>query len=351
MRVPWLATPLLLASALLALALAATPGEAHAEAYVPPDWLFTPDGLDVGDSFHLLFVTHENTSLERVRGLDRLDDFVTDAVERGHPIIRPYASEFKALASCGSTDARDHTSTTFTADNPGVPIYWLVDPKAREHLSGDESRPGSVGGDSKVADDYSDFYDGSWDSAAVRNQWGNHLMGTYFWTAISVWTGSSSDGTASYATVCNTRAMTGSPHVFGNELQYFVKNMQTPQHVYGLSGVLTVSNSPGAPSAPTVLSVTDASATIQWNAPPSSGATPIFDYNVEIRPVGGSWTGSTPSHWGTDTTLTLTDLSPDTEYEVQVFAKNHGADPNGSEVEYGPASPATDFRTLLTSAP
>ena len=352
MRAPWLATSLLLASALLALALA-TPGEAHAEAYVSPDWPLTPDGLEVGDSFRLLFVTQEPTSLERLRSLDSLDYFVMDAANAGHSAIWPYSGEFKVLASCGTTDARDHTSTTFTDDDPGVPIYWLTDPRAREDLFGDGSQPGSSGGYNKVADDYRDFYDGSWDSAEVQNQHGHPMLRATLWEPTTVWTGSNRDGTASYATVCQTPAIVGSPDVSGKELEYFVKDRRTYHHVYGLSDVLMVSNLPGAPRAPIVSSVTNDSATIDWYPPASSGATPIFDYNVEIRTVGGSWTGSTPSHWGTDTTLALTGLSPDTEYEVRVLAKNHGADPSGSEVEYGPASPATAFRThtVTPSAP
>ena len=42
-----------------------------------------------------------------------------------------------------ATDARDNTSTTYTATDKGVPIYWLNGAKA--------------------ADEYEDFYDGSWD--------------------------------------------------------------------------------------------------------------------------------------------------------------------------------------------
>ena len=45
-----------------------------------------------------------------------------------------------------SHDARDNTGTTFTSSDKGVPIYWM---------SG-----------TKVADQYQDFYDGSWDNAS-----------------------------------------------------------------------------------------------------------------------------------------------------------------------------------------
>ena len=45
-----------------------------------------------------------------------------------------------------AVDARDNTSTTYTTTDKGVPIYWLNGAKA--------------------ADEYEDFYDGSWDDEA-----------------------------------------------------------------------------------------------------------------------------------------------------------------------------------------
>ena len=42
-----------------------------------------------------------------------------------------------------AVDARDNTATTYTTTDKGVPIYWLNGAKA--------------------ADNYADFYDGSWD--------------------------------------------------------------------------------------------------------------------------------------------------------------------------------------------
>ena len=57
-----------------------------------------------------------------------------------HAQIRAYSDEFKVLGSTASANVRDHTGTTGTG---GVPIYWL--------------------NGTKVADDYGDFYDGTWD--------------------------------------------------------------------------------------------------------------------------------------------------------------------------------------------
>ena len=83
------------------------------------------------------------------------DSHVRDAAASGHPRIREYSSNFKAVASTSAVDARDHTGTTYSPGDPGVPIYWL-------------------GGD-KVADDYSDLYDGSWDSNSPRQESGSSV--------------------------------------------------------------------------------------------------------------------------------------------------------------------------------
>ena len=52
----------------------------------------------------------------------------------------------KSSAAPTAKDARDNTATTFTSSDKGVPIYWL--------------------NGNKVADEYEDFYDGSWDDEA-----------------------------------------------------------------------------------------------------------------------------------------------------------------------------------------
>ena len=319
MRTLWPAAPLL-ASVLVVLALA-SPGEAHAITTVPPSWPLLPPGLGEGDSFRLLFTTFHLTDMYNLRNLERLDEYVSNALtDRGHSSIRPHADEFSALASCGTTDARHHTSTTYSSGDLGVPIYWL--------------------GGSKVADDYRDFYDGSWDSHDPRNEQGTGWPGQ----VTTVWTGTNADGTSSRYHICSTNITAGSPSTPGKELNSYTKPMRYHGHVYGLSPVFLVSHAPSSPGKPVVSAVTHNGASLSWNPPIQSGTTAIFDYNVQIkRATDSSWVGSTPYHWGTHTNHTLTGLSPDTEYQVRVHAKNHGA--GGSDTGYGPNSPVTTFRT------
>ena len=58
----------------------------------------------------------------------------------------------------------------YTSSNKGVPIYWLRG--------------------NRVADEYEDFYDGSWDSRSGKNQ-----SGGGFNAGSKIWTGSLDDGT------------------------------------------------------------------------------------------------------------------------------------------------------------
>ena len=111
---------------------------ARAQTEVATDWSLVPSGLVAGNQFRLLFVsstTRDATSTS----IGDYNSHVQSAAAAGHADIPSHSSGFKAVACTGSTDATSNTSTTGT----GVPIYWL--------------------NGNKVADDYADFYDGSWD--------------------------------------------------------------------------------------------------------------------------------------------------------------------------------------------
>ena len=77
---------------------------------------------------------------------------------------------------------------------------------------------------------------------------------------------------------------------------------------------------PGKPQAPTVSAATPDSLTVEWTEPENTGTT-ITDYDVQYR-EGRSSSFTDAQHEGTALTATLTGLSPDTVYEVQVRASN-----------------------------
>ena len=77
---------------------------------------------------------------------------------------------------------------------------------------------------------------------------------------------------------------------------------------------------PGKPAAPDVSSASLTSLTVTWPAPANEGPA-ITDYDVQYRAgTSGDW--SDGNHDGTATTATLTGLSENTSYQVQVRAKN-----------------------------
>ncbi len=138
---------------------------------VPADWPLVPAGIRPGHSFRLLFATH---TLYTPMSDDIADynGIVQGAAAAGHPSIQPYASLFKVVGSTAAVDARDNSDTNPdpNEDGPGVRIYWL--------------------GGAKLADDYADFYDGTWDSYPARDERSD------FNSLAFVWTGSNQDGTA-----------------------------------------------------------------------------------------------------------------------------------------------------------
>ena len=121
---------------------------------VPLDWGLIPSSLGPGDEFRLLFLS----SAVRAATSNQISDyntFIQDLAAAGHADIQAYSSGFRVLGCTFRVDARDNTDTTYTDSDKGVPIYWL---------NGLE-----------VADDYEDFYDGSW----YNEYWNNNEFGAY----------------------------------------------------------------------------------------------------------------------------------------------------------------------------
>ena len=157
---------------LVCTALAATGTTAAAEAppvtLVPSDWSLRPSGVDAGAQFRLLFIT-KTTRQAANRDIEAYNGFVQTTAAEGLAAIRPYAPAFRVVGSTAAVDARDNTYTTGT----GMRIYWL--------------------NGNKAADDYADFYDGTWDeevTARLSDGRATTAHGT-------IYTGSLDDGTAS----------------------------------------------------------------------------------------------------------------------------------------------------------
>ena len=122
-------------------------GEEHDQITVPVEWDLTPSGLTTGDKFRLIFVTgKQNVRAPDSSNIENYNTYVQNqaahtGLPAAHPSIVPYSTYFRVLGSTSDVDARDNTRTG-TSDTAAA-IYWL--------------------GGSKVADNYGDLYDGSWD--------------------------------------------------------------------------------------------------------------------------------------------------------------------------------------------
>ena len=197
---------------------------------IPVDWALKPSGLEAGDRFRLLFLSSTTRNGEST-DISVYNRFVKDRAAAGHTDIQAYASQFRAVACTSAVDAVDNTGTTGT----GTPIYWL--------------------GGNKAADDYGDFYDGSWDEeATVRNESGGSVtigsnVGTY-----KVWTGCEQDGTEAFESGNSNALGTTQPgigHLNWTPDNHGPLNLGDGQrakansnHLYGLSPVFVVGDDP-----------------------------------------------------------------------------------------------------------
>ncbi len=121
---------------------------------VPENWALKPSDVNVGEQFRLLFKT-ENERNGSSTNIGDYDTFVRNRISSsstGHADIRQYAPTFRAVGSTNTVGAAWHTATGIMVnDRPShTPfshqINWLNGPK--------------------IANDYNDFWDGTWDNSA-----------------------------------------------------------------------------------------------------------------------------------------------------------------------------------------
>ena len=143
---------------------------------VPSNWPLVPAGLSSGDEFRLLAKTKNPLKPPNLSSSDIAvyNTYVQDQIRtRGHGAVKEYADAFRVLGSTSDVNARANTGTTGTG---GVPIYWL--------------------NGSKVADDYDDFYDGTWSNKNNgRGVAGDSIVGTSASGRQRLCTGTADDGT------------------------------------------------------------------------------------------------------------------------------------------------------------
>ena len=146
--------------------------QVNQEVSVPDSWPLKPEDISVGESFRLIFVTDDHRKAHS-SDIDVYNKWVQNAAGNGHRAIRKYKDGFRAVASTDSVDARTNAGLHGPGLDRNVPIYWL---------SGN-----------KVADDYDDFLDGTWDDEVNWKTEHGEVE-----TINGFWTGSNDQGTKHY---------------------------------------------------------------------------------------------------------------------------------------------------------
>ena len=190
---------------------------------VDHDWSLIPSGMSTGDQFRLMFLSSNKRDATDT-SIDVYNTWIQTQVAAGHADIQAYSDGFTVVGCTADDDARDNTGTTYTRANKGIPIYWL--------------------NGNKVADNYQDFYDGSWDDEADdRNESGNDAHDTSQFDNYP-WTGCDNDG---------TEASIGGSNALGNVTVSIgrlgigapINSPATDTHpLYGISAVFTVREAP-----------------------------------------------------------------------------------------------------------
>ena len=270
---------------------------------VPSTWALTPSSLSQvqGAKFRLLFLTSA-TRTAQATNIATYNAWAQGLAESGHADIQAYASRFRVVGCTADDDARDNTSTTYTSTDKGVPIYWL--------------------NGNKAADEYEDFYDGSWDEeASMRDEDGATVTGT-----ANVWTGCDHNGTESFSGTTSwalgksaanigrpNSAVSGQgPISSGGSSAGNTNSLK----MYALSGVFEVSTGPGVASV-SFSGVMRDSATVTV----AVANLDSVSHTVHLRykkTDDTAWTGAgSMDTTGTDVTFNLSGLDGNTDYDVE----------------------------------
>ena len=207
---------LLAATALLALA---APAQAQTE-MVPADWALKPADIAAGEQFRLMFVsstTRDATSTD----IADYNTFVSTRAAAGVTAMQTYADDFTALVSTESVNARTNTLTRAT--DTDAPIY--------------RARSGTVSANDRVADDYADFYDGTWPTSALGYDESGTLVNIgllYFWTGTNV------DGTTHATEFMGASSLVRAWNVSASTVGSTNRGSSTTQRIVALSPVFQV---------------------------------------------------------------------------------------------------------------
>ncbi len=218
-------------SPFLALFLAAAPVQAQTQTEVPTGWSLIPSGPSAGEDFRLLIVTSTRQTADDTAIADYNTVVQGDVSSTGHTDIQSYSANFQMLGCTETTSAITNTNTAST--DTAAPIYWL--------------------NGAKVADDYADLYDGSWDSHGPKYPSGENAptSGLSSQTLVGCTPAGEIDGDGYYLGA-TTKMTQGYPGSSGFEFGVFPVNAGTSQRFYGLSEIFRVPANTPATGAPAI---------------------------------------------------------------------------------------------------
>ena len=317
---PCLAWALRRALACLLLAAAAfvvLPAGAQAQTTVPTGWALKPAAVAVDGEFRLIFATSSRRNAQSTN-INDYNTFVQNLANNGHSAIQAFSSGFRVVGCTSAVDARDNTSTTYTDTDKGVPIYWL--------------------NGNKVADDYEDFYDASWDDeASPKNESGNDetltSSGTYPFTGCKHNGTEDLSGGESRALGATGENLVrlGAPNDSGTNsgplASNFVINKANERRFYGLSEVFQVKEIPTISSV--AVTSTPISSRNGYGAGEKIKFTVTFSEAVEVTGAPHFEFSLGPSGGATDREAAYESGSGTTELVFSYTVQSGDRDPNG----------------------
>ena len=203
--------------------------EAQAQTMVPAGWSLIPSGARAGDDFRLLIVTSTRQTAANTDIADYNAVVQNDVSNTGHADIQGYAANFRMLGCTQTVSAITNANTGST--DPAASIYYL--------------------NGAKVADDYADLYDGSWDSNAPKFPDGENAptSGLISQTLVGCTPAGMIDGTNHLAAALVTQ---GYPGFSGSEFGVFPVLVKESRRFYGLSEIFRVPANTAATGAPAI---------------------------------------------------------------------------------------------------
>ena len=95
---------------------------------VPSDWSLKPTAVTAGTQFRLLFLSSTKRNASSTDIAD-YNTFIQGRAAAGHTDIRTYSAGFRVVGCTADTDARDNTSTTYTAPTRASPSTGSTAPR------------------------------------------------------------------------------------------------------------------------------------------------------------------------------------------------------------------------------